>query len=108
MRRPWAPRFSLLRRSGYQAALLRTSPRHGLHGTPDAIFAISFQRETILTFISARNDIDGAQTGPRFDEGEVEFLDVLAKGASWVTMSAPDRRCRTAGRGLITNVDAGR
>src|SRR5262245_38980460 len=41
---------------------------------------------------------DPAREGNR---AGIDFLDVLAKRASWMTMSAPDRRCRTAVRGLI-------
>jgi hypothetical protein len=50
---PRAPGVSLLRQSRYREALLRTSSRHGLRGTPGAIvatyLAVSFLRETILT-----------------------------------------------------------
>src|SRR5262249_2396454 len=37
----------------------------------------------------------------------IDFLDVLAKRASWMTMSAPTRGCRPAGRGLIRTPQEG-
>jgi len=43
------------------------------------------RRDVPHRFVSARNDIDGAQTGLLFDEGVVEFLGIFAKRAVLLT-----------------------